>query len=628
MGDPSVMAEGVRKRMRLLGLPSLVGPIFTKELRVASRQRKQYVFRFAYLAALTIFLVLSWLTVVHLDNTLSPGMRISRMPEVGKNVVNLVMWFQCIAAQVMAVIVTSTSFSDEIRHRTLAVLATTPLTNLRIVTGKLLGHMLQILVLLGISFPLLAIVRVLGGVPWGFVVAGLGITATASLFASAVTMLHSMRFRRAYVTIAVSIGTVVGAYAVASLVLVMTCVGLYLIPFFVPFVMMTFQTQALLDPGWALAWVAMLWPVHCGIMLAATFGVLLLCASSLRKVALRQATGEDAACQPLPTLPPLSPIQMAAAASVRPPVPPPPGTAGGPGWRLPADPPAPDTGPIRRVEGSPILWREFLRPVLGEPVTRAVVIAVCGATLVLAYLVVLGVGAMDDGAAQAGFIVTYLTVALAWTAVLAAGAIAPEREARCWPLLMTTTLSDRHVLAAKAVGVLRRSAPVWVLLGGHLVLFTAVGLLHIVTVLHLLLVAGGALTFLLGLCLYLSMRLRRTTSAVMLSLAVPLLLWALAPAVTEMVLRAAGAGGGEVATAAWVNELGNPIIQAAVVTAGGTSEWGMGYGLGALHYSWRLGAMGIGRTTLLVAASGFAYMLTGLLLALAARRRFRRDIFL
>ena len=623
------MVDGVKKSNRLFRLASLVGPVFTKELRVASRQRRQYVFRFAYLAALTVFVVLSWLAVVRFDVSLSPGLRISRMPEVGKRVVNLVMWFQCIAAQLMAVIVTSTSFSDEIGSGTLAVLVTTPLTNLRIVTGKLLGHMLQILVLLAISFPLLAIVRVLGGVPWGFVVAGLGIAATASLFAGAVTMLHSMRFRRAYVTIAVSIGTIVGVYAVASLVLVMTCVGYFLIPFFVPFAMLAMQSMALLNPAAGMLGLVFLWPVHCGIMLAASFGVLVLCARALRKVALRQATGEDAAFQPLPSLPPVSGIQVAAAASVRPIV---------LGELLPpaSAPPAPpvadsapiDTGPIRRVEGSPILWREFLRPVLGEPVTRAVVIAVCTVTLALAYLVMLGVGALDNGAGQAGFIATYLVVGLAWTAVMAAGTIAPERESRCWPILMTTTLSDRHVLAAKTAGVLRRSAPVWWVLIGHLALFAAVGLLHPVAVLHVLLVAAGALTFILGLCLYLSMRMRRTTSAVMLSLAVPLLLWALAPAVTDMVLSAAGAGAGEAEMAAQVNELLNPIVQAAVVSAGGTSEWGMGYRMGALRYSWPSGRTGIGPTTLWVSAAGFAYMLTGVLLALVARRRFRRDIFL
>ncbi|MHC4718570.1 MAG: hypothetical protein ACYS5V_16495, partial [Planctomycetota bacterium] len=145
------MARGLKNRLALVfRLPWLVGPIFTKELRVASRQRRQYVLRFAYLALLTIFLVLSWLTVVRFDTGATVAHKISRMPEVGKKVIYLIIWFQCIAAQLMAVIVTSTSFSDEIRDGTLGMLVTTPLTNLRIVTGKLFSHMLQILVLLGI----------------------------------------------------------------------------------------------------------------------------------------------------------------------------------------------------------------------------------------------------------------------------------------------------------------------------------------------------------------------------------------------------------------------------------------------------------------------------------------------
>ena len=619
-------ASAVKKMMSLFRLSWLIGPVFTKELRVTSRQRKQYVLRVAYLAALTIFVVLSWMTVVKFDDSGTLAERRSRMSEVGKTVINLIVWFQCIAAQLMAVIVTSTSFSDEIRKGTLGVLATTPLSNLRIVSGKLFSHMLQILVLLGISFPLLAIVRVLGGVPWGFVVMGLCVTMTASTFAGAVTMLLSMRFRRAYVTMALSVGVVLGVYAAASLVLALTCVGNLLIPYFVPFGMLGMQSVAMLAPGAGIPTYLFFWPVHCLIMGGAIFGVLMLCASALRKVALKQATGENDAIVPLPHEADLPPIQAFATASVRPH----PGAAMPPPIIQPPLPYRPKTetdGPIRRVEGSPVIWREFLRPILGEQVARAAIIAVSCALLGLVYLLALVAGALGEGAGQASFVVGYLMVALAWTAVLAATTIAPERESRCWPILMTTTLANRHIVLAKVAGVLRRCMPIWILLGGHVLVFTILGLLHLVVVLHMLIITAGTLLFIFGLCLYLSLRMRRTTSAVMMAVAIPVALWGLLPAVVGMISSAAGWDSTGQGMLSNIHLLLNPAVQAGVVTAGGTSGSGLVYTFGALTYEWPFGPAGIGRTTLAVAAVNGVYALIGLSLAALTIRRLRRNVF-
>ncbi len=78
---------------------------------------------------------------------------------------------------------------------------TTPINGLQIVMGKLLSKLLQLVLLLGISLPILAIVRVLGGVPWGYLLSGLSITLTASIFAGSVTLRFSIGRERAYVVI-------------------------------------------------------------------------------------------------------------------------------------------------------------------------------------------------------------------------------------------------------------------------------------------------------------------------------------------------------------------------------------------------------------------------------------------
>jgi len=158
--------------IRLIGsaltLRWLTGPIFDKELRVSSRRRRNYVLRFVYLAALTLYVVLIWLASVHESGygpSGSGAYRISMMSRAGQTVILSIVAFQFAAMQLIAIVMLSTSISEEIYHKTLGVLMTTPVGSFKIVLGKLLSRLLQILILLAISLPLLAIVRVLGGVP-------------------------------------------------------------------------------------------------------------------------------------------------------------------------------------------------------------------------------------------------------------------------------------------------------------------------------------------------------------------------------------------------------------------------------------------------------------------------------
>jgi len=153
----------------LLSLSWLTGPIFDKELRVSSRRRRNYVLRCAYLALLTVFVVAVWLEQTSYVSA-SGLYSASRMAEAGKKIVMTIVWFQFCATQFLAIVMLSTSINDEVYNRTLGVLMTTPITSFQIVMGKLLSKLLQLILFLAISLPLLAIVRIFGGVPWDYVV--------------------------------------------------------------------------------------------------------------------------------------------------------------------------------------------------------------------------------------------------------------------------------------------------------------------------------------------------------------------------------------------------------------------------------------------------------------------------
>ena len=107
--------------LRFLSLSWLTGPIFGKELRVSSRRRRNYTLREIYIILLTFFVAIVWLSVVKSGG--STAYQKSRMALAGKTIVTTIVMFQFFATQVIAVIMISTSISDEIYHRTLGLLA-------------------------------------------------------------------------------------------------------------------------------------------------------------------------------------------------------------------------------------------------------------------------------------------------------------------------------------------------------------------------------------------------------------------------------------------------------------------------------------------------------------------------
>ena len=283
----------------------LTGPIFDKELRVASRRRRLYTLRVLYILALTVFAGVVWLSKVQYQG--DAAFVQSRMAEAGKQIVSTIVLFQFCVMQVLAVIMLSSAISDEIYHRTLGTLMTTPIISLQIVLGKVLSRLLQLILLLAISLPMLAIVRVLGGVPWGYLFSGLCITLTASLFAGSVSLLLSIKNRYAYGVILRTMFVLACLYFLLPALLGFAGVQLlgtlgfastrssgvlsHLAPIFVslnPFSSMLAVTGQMLSPGGRVVFSL---PLHCGVMLGLSALVLARAAVIVRRVALRQAVG-------------------------------------------------------------------------------------------------------------------------------------------------------------------------------------------------------------------------------------------------------------------------------------------------------------------------------------------------
>lgn len=279
----------------------LTGPIFGKELRVSSRRKRNYTLRIIYLAFLMLFIILVWSSMVRFRPG-SGAYQISRMSEAGLAIISTIVWFQFIATQLIAIVMLSTSISNEIYNQTLGVLATTPINSFQIVMGKLFSKLLQLILLLSITLPLLAIIRVFGGVPWDFVLSSFCITLTAIIFAGSLSMYFSISGRRAYEVILKTFFVLGILYlfvpAMISLVFASfnnrgSPTTLYsLFTYTNPFLAMQFNTMSMLSARMPRGMGFLSWPSHCATMLGVSVLILTRAVIIVRRVLLRQITGQ------------------------------------------------------------------------------------------------------------------------------------------------------------------------------------------------------------------------------------------------------------------------------------------------------------------------------------------------
>lgn len=599
------MTSTTRSWREYLRLTNLTGPILDKELRVESRRRRTYWMRFVYVTVLAGLISLAWMQT---RASRISVMQTASMALVGRSLVIVFLVFQFVAAQMMAVVSLSTAISDEIQHRTLGVLMTTPITGLQIVMGKLLSRLLHVLLLLALGLPVLAIVRVFGGIPWDYVLASLAVTATAAVFTGAVSLFFSIRSGLAYAVILRAAFAVGVFYVFVPLTVILTLRGAWaiiggprgmsmggILPYLNPILALmeiSRPNAAAVGKG------AFCWPVHCLFMLAASGIVLFLTVRNVRRVALRQATGQ---------------LEAQATALEDKVI----------DTLLPESTATRHEGPLRSVHGPPVVWKELASPLIPGRKEKTT-ISLVAAVMVLALLY--GINdrqrILNEDVVQVAYVELFMILGTLVTLLLVSTPITAEKEAGTWPILLSTPVTDLDILVGKAVGVMRRCTVVWAFLAGHLLLCVALGFIHWTSILHMAMLVAGVSAFVCGSGLYLGSRLRRTAPTVVVNLALVLSLWFILPAILNLGLVFGHWFWG---TYVW---LVNPFVQADSIIRG-SCDLADGTELGQVRYGMPLGAHGLHFITmtsiLLVVMAG--NLLAGLGLGVLARRRLRREIF-
>ncbi len=484
----------------------LTGPIFDKELRVSSRRRRNYVLRSAYLVVLVFLVAGAWSIALLGGSGQSVALRVSRMAEVGRSLVLTITWFQFLTAQVLAAVMLSNSISDEIRRGTMDVLMTTPISSFQIVIGKLCSKLLQLILLLAISLPLLAMIRVFGGVPWDYVFSSLCIIATTMIFTGSLSLLFSTSFRHAYVTfvmiMVVYIIIFAAPVALLSYLVFKGVINSQIVHSIIyssnPFAALAMNTYSMLSiPQTGGAFFS--WPLHCSVMLCASIVMLSLSILRVRKAALSQARGIRK--KPRPAL------NLASNKNK---------TADDKKQFI-------STGPITRIRGPAIIWKEMHRPLYKREKAK---VLFCGlAIIILALMLFLLMVPSPVQSILLGYLLSILSViVMIRLAVLSATSIAAEKESRTWPILLTTPLDDKQIIWGKGIAVFRRNIPLlllWLVL--YCLCYVGIAVENPMIVLYAILVPVGlasSVLFVISMGLYFSVRLKSTTTAVALTVGV------------------------------------------------------------------------------------------------------------
>jgi ABC-2 type transport system permease protein len=480
----------------------LFGPIFDKELHVSSRMRRNYFLRFAYILLLSVFILSVWYGTIGPRSSSSAVYAVSRLAQAGRQVIITIAWFQFIACQLIAVVMLSSSISDEVRTGTLSVLMTTPIGGFQIVAGKLLSKLLQLILLLAISLPLLAIVRIFGGVSWDYVVSSVWITLTATLLAGALSFLLSITYRHAYTVILVTMvvymlffGALPGLFnmlAVKGMSAIDSQATQSLLALTNPFVAFAASNAKFTQSGMPGFFS---WPLHCLLMLAMTA---VLVAVSVWRVRQAATAGMSNSTSKLRLVGVLERVLARIF------------------YRAGSQSTDYDVIP---VEDPPVVWKEMRKGFIGRSRGEAAMfVLLIGVFLIAAVLLLLS--SSRNYLLPHYFMYAFYMVVMIRMAVFSAGSITAEKEARTWPVLLATPLENRAITRGKAIAAFRRNVPLLLL---YIILFfisnfKMAGIMNfpivLLTIALNLLPLASSILFVIGSGLYFGTRFRTTTTAV------------------------------------------------------------------------------------------------------------------
>src|SRR5262245_13656863 len=142
-------------------MSSLLGPIFVREWLTVPRRPQNYVFRTAYLILPWMLGITAWQMLVGWGQTATLG----DAARFGARLFQLITtWVELPLVIFFAALSAATAVSREKDRRTFVLLLMTDLRNYQIVLGKFCGSILQVVLLMTGTIPIMCMLLLLGGI--------------------------------------------------------------------------------------------------------------------------------------------------------------------------------------------------------------------------------------------------------------------------------------------------------------------------------------------------------------------------------------------------------------------------------------------------------------------------------
>lgn len=178
-----------------------VGPIFEREVLTAPRRLSHYLMRSGFVAALVIlFYSIRQATIGFQDVLFASD--VASFSALSFRVFALL---QLTLSLFFATLFSASLVAQEKDRKTLILLLMTDLRNYELAIGKLLASLLNVVVLLAVSWPVFCILRLLGGVTWDQVLWSQAIVLSATFAAGSWGCLVAFWREKTFQTLAISV---------------------------------------------------------------------------------------------------------------------------------------------------------------------------------------------------------------------------------------------------------------------------------------------------------------------------------------------------------------------------------------------------------------------------------------
>ncbi|MCC7193580.1 MAG: ABC transporter permease subunit [Phycisphaeraceae bacterium] len=159
-------------------------PLLVRIVQGASRRRGHLFVRMGYLGTLIAVVLFGLLTAGSLSGTQS----LTALAKAGGQIFSIISYAQILLICLIAPVFMAGAIAAEQSGKTYNILLTTPLSNLQIVLGSLLGRLYFVLALLASGLPLFAVLLIFGGVPIRAVFVSFGIAGFSALMVGSVAI--------------------------------------------------------------------------------------------------------------------------------------------------------------------------------------------------------------------------------------------------------------------------------------------------------------------------------------------------------------------------------------------------------------------------------------------------------